>query len=98
MAKFRKKPVVIEAITFEELVEHGRQHARCVVGGMPQAFTYAGQPITHESDECYLVPTPEGIMRFTLSDMLITGIKGEIYPCKRDIFEATYEAVEPRPT
>jgi hypothetical protein len=94
MAKFRKKPVLVEAITFADLVEIGRQSARCVVGGMPQAFTYAGQPITHESDNCYLVPTPEGIMRFTPSDMLITGVKGEVYPCKVDIFAATYEAVE----
>lgn len=31
-------------------------------------------------------------MRFTREDMLITGIKGEIYPCKKDIFHATYEA------
>lgn len=95
--KSRKKPVVIEAITFDELVEHGRRHARLIAGGMPQAFSYAGQPITHESDECYLVPTPEGIMRFTPSDILITGVKGEVYPCKRDIFEATYEAVEEAP-
>lgn len=94
MAKFRKKPVVIEAITFDELIEHGRSNLTGnIIGGMPWSFEYAGQAITHENDECYLIPTLEGTMKFTPDDMLITGVQGEIYPCKKDIFEATYEAV-----
>ncbi len=92
--KYRKKPVVIEAITFDELVAHGINVGANVVNGMPWSFEYAGQPITHENDDCYLIPTLEGIMKLQRGDMLITGIKGEIYPCKLDIFEATYEAVE----
>lgn len=92
MAKFRKKPVVIEAITFDELVEHGRrQKPGELVRGMPWSFTYQGSPITHENDECYLIATLEGTMRFTPDDMLITGVKGEIYPCKTNIFAATYD-------
>ena len=93
--KFRKKPVVIEAITFSELVEHGKTlvDEHLLVNGMPWAFSYNGHPITHERDDCYLIPTLEGTMQFTPADMLITGVKGEIYPCKRDIFEATYEPV-----
>lgn len=94
MAKFRKKPVVIEAITFDELVTHGVASGASIHNGMPWSFNYKGQPITHENDDCYLVPTLEGTMRFERGDMLITGVKGEIYPCKPDIFEATYEAVE----
>lgn len=94
--KFRKKPVVIEAITFDELVEHGRnanpQNA-AEHGGFAWHFTYAGHPLTHENDDCYLIPTLEGTMRMERGDMLITGVAGEIYPCKRDIFDATYEAV-----
>lgn len=93
MAKFRKKPVVIEAITFDELVEHGMQNAKSINNGVPWAFDYRGQPITHENDDCYLIPTLEGTMRFVRGDMLITGVKGEIYPCRMDVFEATYEAV-----
>ncbi len=93
MPKFRKKPVVIEAITFDELVEHGRQSGCDLVNNMPWSFQYKGQPVTHENDECYLIPTLEGVVEFTSQDMLITGISGEIYPCKLDIFEATYEAV-----
>jgi len=90
---FRKKPVVVEAITFDELVAYGLAHAESVVGGMPWSFNYQGHPITHEDNNCYLIPTLEGTMRMERGDMLITGVKGEIYPCKRDIFERTYEPV-----
>jgi hypothetical protein len=89
--KFRKKPVVIEAITFDELVEHGRAQGVPLHDGMPWAFYYKGQPITHETDGCYLIPTLEGVMKMGRGDMLITGVKGEIYPCKGDIFAATYD-------
>jgi hypothetical protein len=97
MGYFRKKPVVIEAISFDELVEYGRNNGANIVNGMPWSFQYQGHPITHENDQCYLIPTLEGTLRFTPDDVLITGIKGEIYPCKRDIFEATYELAEPKP-
>ena len=94
--KFRKKPVVIEAITFEELVAHGIALGVQCHNGMPWSFEYQGQHITHENDHCYIIPTLEGSMKFNRGEMLITGVKGEIYPCKRDIFEATYSpAVEP---
>ena len=92
--KFRKKPVVIEAITFEELVAHGIASGAPLHNGMPWSFNYAGHPITHENDNCYLIPTLKGTMRFNRGDRLITGVKGEIYPCKPDIFAATYEPVE----
>lgn len=92
VAKFRKKPVVIEAITFDQLVEHGKQSGAPLTNGMPWSFSYGGHPITHENDECYLIPTLEGSMRFTRDDVLITGVKGEIYPCKSDVFAATYDA------
>jgi hypothetical protein len=93
VSKFRKKPVVIEAITFEELVQYGLEHGANVHDGMPWSFDYNGHAITHESDDCYLIPTLEGTMRLERGDWLLTGVKGEIYPCKADIFEATYEAV-----
>lgn len=94
--KFRKKPVVIEAITFEDLVKHGIANVPegYLVNGMPWSFDYQGHPVTHEDDDCYLIPTLEGTMRFERGNMLITGVQGEIYPCKLDIFAATYEAVE----
>lgn len=91
--RYRKKPVIVEAITFDELVAYGKAHGGNIVNGMPWSFSYAGHPITHETDDCYLIPTPEGTMRFERGDMLITGVKGEIYPCKSDIFAATYDGV-----
>lgn len=93
MNKYRKKPVVIEAVTFGEFVEHGKENGANIVNGMPWSFEYKGHPVTHENDECYLIPTLEGTMQFTPQDMLITGVNGEIYPCKRDIFEQTYDKV-----
>ena len=96
MAKFTKKPVTVEAITFQELVDHGRRVApESINGGMPWSFTYAGHHISHENDTCYLIPTLEGTMKMGRDDMLITGVKGEIYPCKRDVFEATYVVALP---
>lgn len=92
--QYRKKPVEIEAITFDELVEFGRQNGANIVNDMPWSFYYRGHPVTHENDDCYLIPTLEGTMKFRRGDMLITGVRGEIYPCKADIFEATYELAE----
>jgi hypothetical protein len=91
VAEFRKKPVVINAITFEELVAEGIASGAPLTNGMPWSFAYNGHPVTHENDDCYLIPTLEGTMRFDRGDMLITGVQGEIYPCKADIFAATYE-------
>lgn len=93
MAQFRKKPVVIEAITFKELIQYGIDKGIPLHNGMPWSFTYESHPITHENDICYLIPTLEGTMRFTPEDMLITGVNKEIYPCKIEIFEKTYELV-----
>jgi hypothetical protein len=93
--KYRKKPVIVEAITFDELVAHGIAAGGNIVNGMPWSFAYQGQPITHEDDDCYLIPTLEGTMNFQRGDMLITGVNGEVYPCKRDIFDKTYELARP---
>ena len=92
--KYRKKLVVIEAITFDELIECGKAAGAPLHNGMPWSFDYAGHPITHENDDCYLIPTLEGTMKMGRADMLITGVAGEIYPCKPDVFEATYEPAD----
>jgi hypothetical protein len=107
MAQFRKKPVVVEAITFDELVAYGIANGGNIQNGMPWSFKYVvgsvdedgvmrvtEHPITLENDDCYLIPTLEGTMKFQRGDMLIAGVNGEIYPCKPDIFQKTYEAVE----
>lgn len=90
MSKFRKKPVVIEAISFEQFVEFAKATTEHPHWHIP----YQGINITQENETIYLIPTKEGVMNFTPADMLITGVQGEIYACKKDIFEATYEAVK----
>lgn len=94
----------IEAITFGELVQHGIEQCKSegrdhnIINGMPWSFKYKGHPITHERDDCYLITTLEVTHHMTPDDMLITGVAGEIYPCNKHIFEATYSAVESAPS
>lgn len=82
MPKFRKKPVVIEAVLFRA-GEHDSDLAADVVAGA----------IRYTEDGDMLIRTLEGEMLARPGDWIIRGVKGEIYPCKPDIFAATYEAV-----
>lgn len=88
MTKYRKKPVVIEAVqwtgdNFSEIL--------AFVEGNDGPGTF---PVEIEQRETYLdILTPEGVMAADPGDMIIRGIAGEYYPCKKDIFAATYEAV-----
>lgn len=94
--KYRKLPIVIEAITFDELLEYGRKVApedAARHDGIAWSFEYKGVLLSNENENCYLIPTLEGTMDFTRNDMLITGVNGEIYPCKIEIFNKTYEPV-----
>lgn len=79
MPKFRKKPVVIEAMQFfgssyDTLEEF--------VGGNAQF-----------RDGELIIATLEGALRAAPMDWIIKGVKGEFYPCKPDIFDATYDPV-----
>jgi hypothetical protein len=51
MAKYRKKPVVIEAITFEEFIEYGKNNGGNIVNGFPWSFKYNGHPVTQRLKE-----------------------------------------------
>ncbi len=83
--------------TFDELIEYGKAHNANMVDGMPWSFEINGRAITHENNDCYLITTLEGVMKFKRGEMLIIGVNGEAYPCKMDIFEKTYEPVKERP-
>lgn len=79
--KFRKLPVVVEA--FKWLTDEAPEwwaDPRLDI----QVETFTGVAV---------IPTLEGRMRAAPGDYIIRGIQGEIYPCKADIFEATYEEV-----
>lgn len=82
--KFRKKPVVIEAEQFtNEMKDRVFHWISCNKA--------AG---TNEDGTPYLaIQTLEGVMTADIGDWIIKGVKGEFYPCKPDIFAATYEEV-----
>jgi hypothetical protein len=82
MSKFRKKPVVIEAVKFSELETAPQEFkdAVCSDGFRSCHFDQDGH-----------IHTLEGVMTIGPEDWIIKGVKGEFYPCKPDIFEATYE-------
>ena len=87
--KYRKKPVVVEAIqlrwdTWNEMCDHAG------VGKLAD-----GKPEGEISGEhiCLSIPTLEGLMTAGENDWIIKGVKGELYPVKADIFEETYEPV-----
>lgn len=93
--KYRKKPVVIEAhqITHEVAVAHLIDRAPLPFGLRSSFASY--HPLTrkvHKID--VVIKTLEGTMHAQLDDWIIKGVKGELYPCKPDIFAATYEAVK----
>ncbi|MDC9622797.1 hypothetical protein PSI22_14410 [Xenorhabdus sp. XENO-7] len=89
MAKFRKKPVVIEAFEFR-----GESNLNPSV---PVWFVDAvlNGEIKAEPDHI-IIRTLEGNHRADIGDWIIQGIKGELYPCKPEIFELTYEAIAPQ--
>ena len=90
MAKFRKKPVVIEAVKY---LGHGNVENGEVPDWMWDAFE-KGTLIPTNGDDPLRVKTLEGTMVVRPSNWIIQGVAGEIYPCKAEIFAATYEEVE----
>ena len=80
--KFRKKPVVIEAVQFT-----GENDPE-IKAFCPKAYD------PYDTRVLMAIPTLEGEMTAHIGDWIIKGIKGEYYPCKPDIFEATYEEVK----
>ena len=94
MSRYRKQPVEVEAFQlkdipwpdwFEEALDTGT--AELV---SPKNVSFAlGDIVSHA-----IIHTLEGDHRANLDDYIIRGVKGELYPCKSDIFEQTYDRVE----
>ena len=89
--KYRKKPVVIEAMQITEKTEFSvTQWAGRKVYASPVL-----EPTERNPKGVYWqIDTLEGTMTAIPGDWIIKGVNGEFYPCKPDIFEKTYEAVE----
>ena len=89
MSKYRKKPVVIEAMQW---TGENVQDIVKFIGELPYAVD---EGIIHDpASHTLIIPTLEGAMEASQNDWIIKGVKGEFYPCKPDIFEETYESVE----
>jgi hypothetical protein len=83
--KFRKKPVVIEAMRW-----NGTPFGATPI--IDWILTSGGTARWHESPAPQImVDTLEGTMSADVGDWIICGVKGEFYPCKPDVFDATYE-------
>ena len=89
--KFRKKPVVIEAI------QYNRHNSREIELWSNRVVIESPVLEPDENDKvgAYMqIKTLEGVMTASVGDWIIKGVNGEFYPCKPDIFEKTYEMVE----
>lgn len=84
VAQFRKKPLAVAAIQFT-----------------PDSFeavvAFLGSNRADSTAWSIYIVTPEGTMEAHMGWWIIKGVKGEFYPCRPDVFEATYEPVEPPP-
>jgi hypothetical protein len=90
MPKFRKKPVVIEAVCYTRRFAWPDWFHDAVTAGT--VTVYGTGKYGDPSDACFAdITTLEGTMTAQEGDWIIQGIKGELYPCKPDIFAATYE-------
>jgi hypothetical protein len=97
MAKFRKKPVVIEAILNTGAWGPIRDWLQELAGEEFGGFAFAPMttpPVIRNADGSLSIKTLEGTMIASVGDYMICGVKGELYPCKNDIFLATYEPVK----
>lgn len=86
MNVYRKRPVSVEAREFDG--SNGMALCQWMHDGGVVMASYL------LDGSAVLIPTLEGTMRADVGDWIICGIKGEFYPCKPDVFAATYELVE----
>jgi hypothetical protein len=100
--KFRKKPVVIDAIQFTGGAEAATPIIDWILNGghtatyrpeREERFAANGEQSQMFEPEHIRIRTLEGIHQGIVGDWIIRGVAGEFYPCKPDIFAATYEAV-----
>lgn len=86
MGKYRKKPVVIEAIQFD-----GTDRSFYDIEAMASRSKIG---ILETCEQGIKIPTLDCVMIASPGDWVILGVKGELYPCKPNVFEVTYEAVD----
>jgi len=87
MKKYVKKPIVVEAMKFEGDM---RSYHAIVSWVKESGFNQDYEVMCNFGRGGIALPTLEGDMTANVGDWIIKGVKGEFYPCKPDIFEATY--------
>lgn len=87
MARYRKRPVEVEAIIFTDDADR-LMHLQEFIGCDTLKVSYEDP-----HNPKLVIETLEGSMTASIGDYIIKGVKGEFYPCKPDIFEKTYEEV-----
>lgn len=85
--KYRKKPVVVEAVQFVDTEESILKLSELGLDSVQIDYDVPDSPILK-------IETLEGLMIATEGDYIIKGVQGEFYPCKPDIFAETYEEAE----
>lgn len=81
MKKYRKKPVIIEAVQFTG-------------NNVDEILEFAKDSFNNPSTSEIVIPTLEGNMMVSIGDYVIKGVNDEFYPCKPDIFDKTYEEID----
>jgi hypothetical protein len=89
MATYRKKPVEIQARQYANDGSNAYELIDWIDQDAP-----GNDAVFDPDDNTVCIKTLEGVMAASLGDWIIRGVQGEFYPCKPDIFEATYELVE----
>lgn len=92
MPLFRKKPVTITAMQFR-----GPENGYDVLHWANEQQHKAGRELVEWINSELIIPTLEGTLIASVGDWIILGVKGEVYPCKPDIFAMTYEEVITEP-
>lgn len=92
--KYRKKPVIIEAFTLEKRFLNWPQWAHDALTENKLISINMGKFNVPSLPTYVDIKTLEGTMRANIGDYIIKGVKEELYSCKPDIFEMTYEKVE----
>lgn len=95
MKAYRKKPVVIQAVQVEAF--WFERMPPITQSALVREHKLYGLTFNNR-DKTISISTLEGVMTAQVGDYIIRGIKGELYPCKPDIFEASYEPTDEAPT
>lgn len=84
-----RNPSEVEAITFDELVQHGRDNGANIVNGMPWSFQWQNMPVSHENDNCYIINNTV----LARHEVLVAD-KNTLFTMYEDDFHRLFYAVE----